>query len=82
MNLNDDLSREKSLAQLRELEEMRLDAFKSSKNYNERAKRLYDQRIIMNREFKVGDRVLLFNSRAKLFPRKHKSMWSRPFEVV
>lgn len=36
----------------------------------------------MNRKFKVGDRVLLFNSRAKLFPGKLKSRWSGPFEVV
>ena len=34
------------------------------------------------KEFKVGDLVLLFNSRLRLFPGKLKSKWSGPFEVV
>ena len=61
MSLNDDLLKEKRLAQLRELEELRLDAFESSKIYKERAKTWHDQIIIKNCEFKVEDRVLLFN---------------------
>ena len=39
LNLNDDLSRERRLAQLRELEELRLNAFENSKIYQERVKR-------------------------------------------
>jgi len=30
----------------------------------------------------VGDKVLLFNSRLKLFPGKLKSRWSGPYEVT
>ena len=32
--------------------------------------------------FKVGELVLLYNSRVKLFPRKLKSRWSGPYTVV
>ncbi|XP_070049855.1 uncharacterized protein [Nicotiana tomentosiformis] len=34
------------------------------------------------KEFKVGNLVLLFNSRLKMFPGKLKSKWSGPFEIV
>ena len=34
------------------------------------------------KKFKVGDMILLFNSRLRLFPVKLKSKWSGPFEVV
>ena len=58
-----------------------MDAFQSAKLYKERAKKWHDQRI-MNRNFKVGEKVLLFNSIAKLFPGKLVSRLSRLFEVV
>nr|GEV30182.1 reverse transcriptase domain-containing protein [Tanacetum cinerariifolium] len=35
-----------------------------------------------NRIFNVGDQVLLFNSRLKIFPGKLKTRWSGPFTVV
>lgn len=37
---------------------------------------------IREREFQVGQQVLMFNSRLKLFPGKLKSRWSGPFIVV
>ena len=40
----------------------------------------HDQKIM--REFKVGEKVLLYNSRLKLFIRKLKSRWSGPYIVV
>ena len=36
----------------------------------------------MRREFKAGEKVLLYNSRLKLFPGKLKSKWSGPYTVV
>ena len=36
----------------------------------------------MRREFKVGELVLLYNSKLKLFPGKLKSRWSGPYTVV
>ena len=36
----------------------------------------------MREDFKVGELVLLYNSKLKLFPRKLKSRWSGPYTVV
>ncbi|OIS96658.1 hypothetical protein A4A49_60744, partial [Nicotiana attenuata] len=44
-------------------------------------KRLHDQNIV-ERHFKPGDMVLLYNLRLRLFPGKIKSQWSGPFRVV
>ncbi|XP_074290705.1 uncharacterized protein LOC141617412 [Silene latifolia] len=72
---------EKRLLDLNELEEFKLEAYESSRLYKERTNRFHDKAII-RREFKVGDLVLLFNSRFKLFLGKLKSKWSGPFTVV
>ena len=72
---------EKRLLQLNELEEFRLNSYENAKIYKERTKKWHD-RHILNKEFHVGQKVLLFNSRLKLFPGKLKSRWSGPFTVV
>nr|GFB32777.1 reverse transcriptase domain-containing protein [Tanacetum cinerariifolium] len=46
----------------------------------ERTKKLHDEKI-KNRIFNVGDQVLLFNSRLKIFSGKLKSRWSGPFTI-
>ncbi|KAK9698127.1 hypothetical protein RND81_08G084200 [Saponaria officinalis] len=56
-------------------------AYDSARIYKERTKRWHDKRILQ-REFNVGDKVLLFNSRLRLFPGKLKSRWSGPFTVT
>nr|GEX85771.1 putative reverse transcriptase domain-containing protein [Tanacetum cinerariifolium] len=43
-------------------------------------KKLHDEKI-KNRIFNVGDQVLLFNSRLKIFSGKLKSRWSGPFTI-
>jgi Integrase core domain/Integrase zinc binding domain len=73
-------AREKRVLQLHELEELRQGAYENAKIYKERTKNWHDKHII-RREFKVGDLVLLFNSRFRLFPGKLKSKWSGPFQV-
>ncbi|CAL1370697.1 unnamed protein product [Linum trigynum] len=50
--------------------------------YKERTKRLYDTQLRGPKEFQVGDRVLLFNARLKLFPGKLRSRCSGPFMVT
>jgi len=70
----------KRKVKLSKLEEMRLNAYQSSKLYKECAKAYYDKRIL-KRSFHPGQSVLLFNSRLKLFPEKLKSKWSGPFLV-
>ena len=68
--------------QLSELEEWREKAYHNSKIYKERTKRWHDKRI-KHKEFKPGDKVLLFNSRVKLFGHgKLRSKWEGPFKVV
>nr|GEW34440.1 reverse transcriptase domain-containing protein [Tanacetum cinerariifolium] len=49
--------------------------------YGERAKKLHDSKI-KNRIFNVGDQVLLFNSRLKIFSGKLKICWSGAFTLT
>ena len=70
----------KRLLQLSELEEIRLEAYENSRIYKEKTKRWHDRRLAY-KELKVGNRVLLFNSRLRLFPGKLKSRWTGPFTV-
>ncbi|GJY42166.1 reverse transcriptase domain-containing protein [Tanacetum coccineum] len=67
--------------QLNELNELRDQAYENSLIYKEKTKRIHDAKI-KNRVFNVGDRVLLFNSRLKIFSGKLKSRWSGPFTIT
>ena len=68
--------------QLAELEEWREKSYHNSKIYKERTKRWHDKRI-KYKEFKPRDKVLLFNSKVKLFEHgKLRSKWDGPFKVV
>ncbi|GJX16991.1 reverse transcriptase domain-containing protein [Tanacetum coccineum] len=67
--------------QLNELNELRDQAYKNSLIYKERTKKLHDSKI-KNRIFNVGDRVLLFNSRLKIFSGKLKTRCSGRFTIT
>nr|GEU63174.1 reverse transcriptase domain-containing protein [Tanacetum cinerariifolium] len=67
--------------QLNELNELHDQAYENSLIYKERTKKLHDDKI-KNRIFNVGDQVLLFNSRLKIFLGKLKSRWSGPFTIA
>ncbi|GJU17725.1 reverse transcriptase domain-containing protein [Tanacetum coccineum] len=67
--------------QLNELNELRDQAYENSLIYKEKTKRIHDSKI-KNRVFNVGDQVLLFNSRLKMFSGKLKSRWSGPFTIA
>nr|GEX92248.1 reverse transcriptase domain-containing protein [Tanacetum cinerariifolium] len=67
--------------QLNELHELRDQAYENSLIYKERTKKLHDSKI-KNRIFNVGDQVLLFNSRLKIFSGKLKTRWSGPFTIT
>ncbi|GJX31162.1 reverse transcriptase domain-containing protein [Tanacetum coccineum] len=56
-------------------------AYENSLIYKEKTKKIHDSKI-KNRVFNVGDRVLLFNSRLKIFSGKLKTRWTRPFTVA
>ncbi|GJX21892.1 reverse transcriptase domain-containing protein [Tanacetum coccineum] len=67
--------------QLNELNELRDHAYENSLIYKEKTKRIHDSKI-KNRVFNVGDRVLLFNSRLKIFSGKLKTRWSGTITVT
>ncbi|KAD5960507.1 hypothetical protein E3N88_11979 [Mikania micrantha] len=52
-----------------------------SLSIKEKTKSLHDRRLKGLKEFKKGDRVLLYNSRLKLFGGKLKSKWTGPYVV-
>jgi hypothetical protein len=60
---------------------MRLKAYENASIYKERIKRWYDQ-ILKKKEFKEGNKVLLYNSRFKSFEMgKLQSKWDGPYIV-
>nr|GEY38284.1 reverse transcriptase domain-containing protein [Tanacetum cinerariifolium] len=67
--------------QLNELSKLRDQAYENYVIYKERTKKLHDYKI-KNRIFNVGDHVLLFNSRLKIFSGKLKTHWSGPFTIT
>nr|GEW65483.1 reverse transcriptase domain-containing protein [Tanacetum cinerariifolium] len=67
--------------QLNELNELCDHAYENSLIYKEKTKRIHESKI-KNCVFNVGDRVLLFNSRLKIFSGKLKTRWSGPFTIT
>jgi hypothetical protein len=68
--------------QISELEEWREKAYHNARIYKEKIKRWHDKRIKV-KGFSPGDKVLMLNSRVKLFgPGKLKSKWEGPFLVA
>nr|GEW23816.1 reverse transcriptase domain-containing protein [Tanacetum cinerariifolium] len=64
-----------------QLNELRDQAYENSLIYKEKTKKLHDSKI-KNRIFNVGDGVLLFNYRLKIFLGKLKTRWSGPFTIT
>ena len=67
--------------QINELEEIQNDAYANARIYKARTKEFHDN-MIMRKNFFVGQKVLLFHSRLKLFPGKLRSCWVCPFMVT
>ncbi|GJR60934.1 reverse transcriptase domain-containing protein [Tanacetum coccineum] len=57
---------------------LRDEAYENTRIYKERTKRWHDSRLRGDKDFKAGDKVLLFNSRFKMHPGKLKSKWYGP----
>ncbi|XP_070039325.1 uncharacterized protein [Nicotiana tomentosiformis] len=81
LNLDWDVTSNLRVAHLNELDEFQYHAYASLSLYKEKMKYLHDK-CIWNKEFKVGNLVLLFNSRLRMFLEKLKSKWSGPLEIV
>jgi hypothetical protein len=68
--------------QITELEEWWKKAYHNAKLYKERTKRWHDKRV-KTKQFKPGDKVLLFNSRVHFFGHgKLHSKWEGPYLVL
>ena len=67
--------------QLQELEEIRFEAYENAEIYKAKTKAWHDK-MISRKTFEVGQKVLLFQSRLRLFPGKLRSHWIGPFIVV
>ena len=72
---------ETRLLQLNELEKMRNDSYENARIYKDIEKKWHDKKVI-RKEFKKGDRVLIFNSWLRLFPSNLKSHWTEPYTVI
>ncbi|XP_022859252.1 uncharacterized protein LOC111380020 [Olea europaea var. sylvestris] len=67
LNMDLKIAGEKRLLQLNELDELRMEAYENSKLIKERTK---------------TQKVLLYNSRLKLFPEKLRSRWSGSYTIT
>ncbi|GJS47438.1 reverse transcriptase domain-containing protein [Tanacetum coccineum] len=73
---------EKRMFQLHELDELRYQAYENSRLYNERTKVWRDRKLRMRKEFKKGNKVLLFYSKYKFKQPKLRSRWLVPYVVA
>ncbi|GJX14137.1 reverse transcriptase domain-containing protein [Tanacetum coccineum] len=82
-NYNPDLiaAGEKRMFQLHELDELRHQAYENSRLYKERTKVWHDKKLRMRKEFKQGNKVLLFYSKYKFKQPKLRSRWLGPYIV-
>ncbi|XP_062080389.1 uncharacterized protein LOC133785148 [Humulus lupulus] len=55
-------------------------AYENAIIFKNKSKAFHDKQIL-RKDFQPGDKVLLFNSRLKLFPGKLKSRWPGPYTV-
>ena len=81
LNYDFKAAKEKRLLQMNELEKLRNEAYNNAKIYKDKTKKWHDQKIL-RKEFRVGELVLLYNTRLKIFLRKFKSRWNGPYTVV
>ncbi|CAN6712678.1 unnamed protein product [Malus baccata var. baccata] len=67
--------------QLNELDEIRHEAYENASIYKEKTKAFHDK-MIQGKTFSIEQKVLLFNSRLRLFPGKLRSKWIGPFVIT
>ncbi|KAJ9188714.1 hypothetical protein P3X46_000083 [Hevea brasiliensis] len=77
LSMEDELERK---SHLHELEEIRLKAYENSRIYKKKKTKAFHDKI--RKQFVIGQKVLLYNSRLKLMPGKLCSHWIGPFVVT
>ncbi|XP_021991678.1 uncharacterized protein LOC110888460 [Helianthus annuus] len=71
----------KRFFQIHELEELRDATYARSLGIKEKTKASHHRKLRKVKEFSKGNKVLLYNSRLKLFAGKLKSKWFGPYMV-
>jgi hypothetical protein len=74
------LAGKKMLLDLSSLDEWRNEAYENARLFEEKVKQWHDRRIL-KREFHVGEKVLLYRSRLRIFAGKLLSKWEGPFVI-
>ena len=69
------------LLDLSYLDEFRDQAYDNSLAFKRKMKLIHDRHILL-RDFRAGEKVLLFHSRLRLFPGKLRSRWLGPYAVA
>ncbi|GKE02467.1 hypothetical protein Tco_1390450 [Tanacetum coccineum] len=72
---------EKRMFQLHELDELRHQAYENSRLYKAGTKVWHDRKLKMRKDFKHGNKVLLFHSKYKFKQPKLRSRWLGPYVV-
>ncbi|CAN6583725.1 unnamed protein product [Malus baccata var. baccata] len=67
--------------QLNELDEIRHEAYDNASIYKQKTKAFHDN-MIRGKSFSIGQKVLLFNSRLRLFPDKLRFKWIGLFVIT
>ncbi|GKC90908.1 reverse transcriptase domain-containing protein [Tanacetum coccineum] len=82
-NCNPDLiaAGEKRMFQLHELDELRYQAYENSRLYKARTNVWHDKKLRMRKEFKQGNKVMLFHSKYKFKQLKLRFRWLGPYVV-
>ncbi|KAM2485853.1 hypothetical protein ACFX1W_037991 [Malus domestica] len=80
-NMNLDEAGSQRRLQLNELDEIRHEAYDNASIYKQKTKAFHDN-MIRGKSFSIGQKVLLFNSRLRLFPGKLRSKWIGPFVIT
>ncbi|GKE32438.1 hypothetical protein Tco_1451760, partial [Tanacetum coccineum] len=77
-NMDLTLGSKSRLMQLNELAELSDGAYENTRIYKERTKKWHDSKIHGDKDFKEGEKVLLYNSYLNMYLGKLKSKWSGP----
>ncbi|CAN6712691.1 unnamed protein product [Malus baccata var. baccata] len=80
-NLNVDQAGIHRKLQLSELDERRHEAYENARIYEEKTTAFHDK-MFRGKTFTLGQKVLLFNSRLRIFPGKLRSKWVGPFVIT
>ena len=80
MNFNSDQTVAKRKYDLNELEAYLNESYECLRNARDKQK-FYHDKLILRKEFKQGENVLLYYAKLHIFPRKLMSRWNDPYMV-